>query len=47
LQKMFDSLTGDPERLSATRAEFVALAQPYYMDNMVHQDYLLTRANAR
>lgn len=47
LQKLVDSLAGDPQKLEAVRREFVALAQPYYVDNLVHQDYLLTRAKAR
>jgi SAM-dependent methyltransferase len=47
LQKLVESLTGDPDKLSAIRTEFVELARPYYTDNVVHQDYLLTRANAR
>jgi len=29
------------------RAEFDALAQSYYSDNVVHQYYILTRAQAR
>ena len=28
------------------RAEFDALAAPYHFDNQMHQDYLLTRAQA-
>ena len=47
LQKLVESLAGDPATLAALRAEFVALAQPYYADNIIHQDYLMTRAGAR
>jgi SAM-dependent methyltransferase len=47
MQKLVESLAGDPEKLAAVRAEFEALAQPYYSDNVVRQDYLLTRAKAR
>lgn len=47
LQKLVDSLAGDPATLASLRAEFVALAQPYYTNNQIHQDYLMTRANAR
>jgi SAM-dependent methyltransferase len=47
MQKLVESLASDPEKLAAIRAEFEALAQPYYSDNVVRQDYLLTRAKAR
>jgi SAM-dependent methyltransferase len=47
MQKLVESLSADPQKLSAIRAEFDALMQPYYADNLVHQDYILTRANAR
>jgi SAM-dependent methyltransferase len=47
LQKLAESLGRDPQKLSAFRAEFEALVAPYYFDNFVHQDYLLTRARAR
>ena len=46
LQKVVESLAGDAPRLAALRAEFEALVEPYYFDNSVHQDYLLTRARA-
>ena len=36
-----------PEKLEVLRKEFMAQAEPYYWDNLVHQDYLLTRAVAR
>ena len=47
MQKLVETLAGDPEKLSAIRAEFDALMRPYYADNLVHQDYILTRAKAR
>ena len=34
----------DPARLAAFRTEYEALVGEYYKDNVVHQDYLLTRA---
>lgn len=34
----------DPPRLQAFRAEFDAAVAPYIRDNVVRQDYLLTRA---
>jgi SAM-dependent methyltransferase len=47
MQKLVESLGSDPQKLSAMRAEFDALMQPYYADNVVHQDYILTRAKTR
>jgi len=47
MQKLVESLAKDPERLASVRAEFDSLVRPYYFDNVVHQDYLLTRAQAR
>jgi hypothetical protein len=46
-QKLVESLATDPEKLSAIRAEFDALMLPCYADNIVHQDYILTRARTR
>ncbi len=47
MQKLMQSLSGDPEKLAAVRAEFETLAHPYYAENVVVQDYILTRARAR
>jgi hypothetical protein len=47
IQKLVEGLAGDPARLASIRAELEALFEPYYWDNVVHQDYLLTRAQAR
>lgn len=47
MQKLVEALAGDPDRLKALRAEFDALTAPYYHDNIVHSDYLMTRAKAR
>ncbi len=47
MQKLVENLAGEPEKLAALRAEFDALMRPYYVDNMVRQDYLLSRAKAR
>jgi len=47
IQKVVESYAKDPVKLAELRAEFEALAQPYYWDNVVHQDYILTRAKAR
>ena len=43
--KLVESLTAsDPTRLAEFRAEYDALVQPFFADNVVRQDYLLTRA---
>jgi SAM-dependent methyltransferase len=47
IQKLVETSAREPERLAALRAEFEALAAPYYYGNMIRQDYLLTRAKAR
>ncbi len=46
LQKLVERLAGEPEKLAALRSEFESMAEPYYYDNVVHQDYVLTRARA-
>lgn len=47
MQKLASALAAEPERLAAVRAEFEAIAAPYYVDNLMRQDYLFTRAQAR
>jgi SAM-dependent methyltransferase len=48
LQKLVESLVAAaPDQLTRFRAEFDALVTPYYIDNQIHQSYLLTRAQAR
>lgn len=47
IQKLVESLAADPRKLAAIRAEFDSLIAPYYVDNLVIQDYLFTRAQAR
>jgi len=43
--KLVETLsTSDPTRLSQFRGEYDALIAPYFQDNVVRQDYLLTRA---
>jgi SAM-dependent methyltransferase len=44
MQKLVESMAADPQKLERLRAEFDALAAPYHFDNVMHQDYLLTRA---
>ena len=43
--KVIEALSAsDPARLSEFRREFEALAAEYFRDNVIRQDYLLTRA---
>jgi len=46
IQKLVESMASDPQKLERFHAEFEALAAPYHFDNVIHQDYLLTRAQA-
>jgi SAM-dependent methyltransferase len=47
LQKIVENLADRPEQLRALRQEMLQLAEPYFSDNIMHQDYLLTRARTR
>jgi hypothetical protein len=47
IQKLVESLAGEPAKLALLRAEFDALVAPYYEGNVVNSGYLLTRAMAR
>jgi hypothetical protein len=47
IQKLVEGLAGDSQKLAAIRAEFDALMGSYYADNLIRQDYLLTRAMTR
>jgi SAM-dependent methyltransferase len=42
--KLIESLAGDPAKLASFRKDCDALAGEYFADNIVRQDYLLTRA---
>jgi SAM-dependent methyltransferase len=45
VRKLVESLTGeDPLKLAACRRELEAIAAEYFDDNIVRQDYLMTRA---
>ena len=44
MQKLVESLAGEPERLAAARRAYDALVEPYHADNVVRQEYMLTRA---
>lgn len=45
--KIVQDYADRPEALKEFRAEFETLAGSYFHDNVVHQDYVLTRAAAR
>ena len=45
--KLVEMLASDPTRLAQFRREYDALIAPYFEDNLVRQDYLLTRAVKR
>jgi SAM-dependent methyltransferase len=45
LIKVVETLSADPEKLSAFRNELDTLIEEYYEENTVRQDYLLTRAS--
>jgi SAM-dependent methyltransferase len=47
IEKLVASLAGEPERLAALRREFGEICEPYFADNVVSQEYLLTRATAK
>jgi SAM-dependent methyltransferase len=47
LRKLFESLAGEPAKLAEARAELEQVVVPYFADNLVRQDYILTRAVAR
>ncbi|MDO9406740.1 MAG: methyltransferase domain-containing protein [Polaromonas sp.] len=47
MQKLVDGLANEVEKLAALRDEYEAMVTPYCTENAVHQDYLLTRAQAR
>ena len=46
LQKIVERLSSEPEKLGVIGREMIDLAEPYFWDNIVHQDYLLTSARA-
>ncbi|MBA2744369.1 MAG: class I SAM-dependent methyltransferase [Chthoniobacterales bacterium] len=48
IMKLVESLSAsDPGRLAQFRAEHEAMVQPFFGDNIVRQDYLMTRARKR
>lgn len=47
MERLVASLSGDPERLAALRRDYDEISAPYFADNLVSQEYLLTRALAK
>lgn len=47
MQKLVEGLANEPSRLESIRREFEALVSEYLTDNVVRQDYLFTRAQAK
>jgi len=47
MRKLVEQLAADPDQLASVRAAFDAMVTPYYRDNLVCQDFLMTRAMAR
>ncbi len=42
--RLVQALRGDPARLAEFRREYEALVTQYFDGNVVHQDFLMTRA---
>jgi hypothetical protein len=47
MQKLVEVFANDSDQLASLRAEFENMARPYFIGNVIRQDYLLTRAKAR
>lgn len=47
LQAIVERLADQPKQLRAIRQEMIELGEPYFSNNIMRQDYLLTRAQAR
>ena len=47
IQKLIEAYTNNPDRLRKLRAEFEALTEPSFWNNIIHEEYLLTRAKTR
>lgn len=47
IRKLVESLADAPQQLEAIRREIELITQPYFADNLVRQEYLMTRSVAR
>jgi hypothetical protein len=47
IRKLVESLADAPQQLEAVRREIEKIAKPYFADNLVRQEYVMTRAVAR
>ena len=47
LQKIVERFADEPEKLEEVRQQMIELAEPYFSENIMRQDYLLTRAIAK
>ncbi len=47
MERLVASLAGDPERLAALRREYEQISAPYFTNNVISQEYLLTKAAAK
>ena len=43
LTKLVETLSDDPDKLAQLRLDMEALASDYFVDNVLHQDFLMTR----
>ena len=43
LAKLVDTLSDEPDKLAQLRLDMEALASDYFVDNVLHQDFLMTR----
>ena len=47
IQKLVERFAGEVDKLAALRAEFDAIVSPYYADNLIRGEYLMTRAQRK
>lgn len=47
MQKLVETLADSPDRLDAVRREFEAIVEPFYDENVLTHEYVLTRAAVR
>jgi SAM-dependent methyltransferase len=47
MERLMASVAGDPERLVVLRREYEEISAPYFAQNVISQEYLLTKAAAK